>query len=149
MKFLSPEVALYLCKSTIQPCMEYCFHVWAGAPSFYLDMLDKLQKHICQTSGPSLTASLEPLAHNQNLAGLVFSISITLVDVHLNWLNWFHILVLNAGQLIILIGCMISVAILRCYKDAYVKSVSSYIFILELVACRMLSFNLCLELIDN
>ena len=27
MKFLSPEVALYLCKSTIQPCMECCCHV--------------------------------------------------------------------------------------------------------------------------
>ena len=33
MKFLSPEVALYLYKSTICPCMEYCCHVWAGAPS--------------------------------------------------------------------------------------------------------------------
>ena len=33
MKFLSPEVALYLYKSTIHPCMEYCCHVWAGAPS--------------------------------------------------------------------------------------------------------------------
>ena len=32
-KFLSPEVALYLYKSTIQPCMEYCCHIWAGAPS--------------------------------------------------------------------------------------------------------------------
>ena len=29
-KFLSPEVALYLCKSTIQQFMEYCCHVWAG-----------------------------------------------------------------------------------------------------------------------
>ena len=27
MKFLSPEVALYLYKSTIRPCMEYCCHV--------------------------------------------------------------------------------------------------------------------------
>ena len=26
-KFLSPKVALYLYKSTIRPCMEYCFHV--------------------------------------------------------------------------------------------------------------------------
>ena len=26
-RFLSPEVALYLYKSTIQPCMEYCCHV--------------------------------------------------------------------------------------------------------------------------
>ena len=27
MKFLSPESALYLYKSTIRPCMEYCCHV--------------------------------------------------------------------------------------------------------------------------
>ena len=27
MKFLSPEVALYLYKSTIRPCMEYCCHI--------------------------------------------------------------------------------------------------------------------------
>ena len=38
MKFLSPVVALYLYKSTIRPCMEYCCHVWAGAPSCYLDL---------------------------------------------------------------------------------------------------------------
>ena len=35
MKFLSPEVGLYLYKSSIRPCMEYCCHVWAGAPSCY------------------------------------------------------------------------------------------------------------------
>ena len=63
MKFLSPEVALYLHKSTIWPCMEYCCHVWAGAPSCYLQLLDKLQKLICRTDGPSLAASLKPLAH--------------------------------------------------------------------------------------
>ena len=33
MKFLSAEVALYLYKSTIHPCIECCCHVWAGAPS--------------------------------------------------------------------------------------------------------------------
>ena len=43
MKFLSPEVTLYLYKSTIRPCMEYCCHVWAGAPSCYLELLDKLK----------------------------------------------------------------------------------------------------------
>ena len=63
MKFLSPGVALYLYKSTIRPCMEYCCHVWAGTPSCYLDLLDKLQKRICRNVGPSLAASLEPLAH--------------------------------------------------------------------------------------
>ena len=46
MMFLSPEVALYLYKSAIRPCMEYCCHVWAGTPNYYLD---KLQKRICRT----------------------------------------------------------------------------------------------------
>ena len=53
MKFLLPEIPLYLCKSTIWPCMEYCCHVWAGAPSCCLELLDKLQKRICRTVGPS------------------------------------------------------------------------------------------------
>ena len=50
--------------------MEYCFHVCAGAPSCYLKLLDKVQKWICRTVGPSLAASLEPLAHRQNVASL-------------------------------------------------------------------------------
>ena len=70
MKFHSPEVDLYLYKSTIRSCMEYCCHVWAGAPSCYLELLDKLQKRIFRTVGPSLAASLEPLAHRQNVASL-------------------------------------------------------------------------------
>ena len=45
-KFLSPEVALYLYKSTMRPCMKFCCHVWAGAPF------------------------LEPLAHRRNVASL-------------------------------------------------------------------------------
>ena len=50
--------------------MEYCCHVWAGAPSCYLELLDKLQKRICRTVGRSLAASLEPLAHHRNVASL-------------------------------------------------------------------------------
>ena len=41
MKFLSPEVALYLYKPTICPCMEYCCLVWDCAPICYLEFLDK------------------------------------------------------------------------------------------------------------
>ena len=44
MRFLSPEVAMYLLKYTIGPCMKYCCHVLAGAPSCYLTLLNKLQK---------------------------------------------------------------------------------------------------------
>ena len=70
MKLRSPEVALYLYKSTIRPCTEFCCHIWAGAPSFYLELLDKLQKRICRTVGSSLATSLESLAHRRNVANL-------------------------------------------------------------------------------
>ena len=43
MKFLLPEVAMYLFKSTMHPYMEYCCHIWACAPNCYLELLDKLQ----------------------------------------------------------------------------------------------------------
>ena len=70
MTFLSPEVAQYLYKSTILLCMEYCCNIWAGAPSCYLELLDKLQDQICRTVRLSLAASLEPLAHCRNVASL-------------------------------------------------------------------------------
>ena len=69
-KFLSSKFAMCLYKFTIRPCMEYCCHFWTGARSCYLELLDKLQKRICRTIGPSLVASLEPLAHRRNVASL-------------------------------------------------------------------------------
>ena len=72
MKFLSPDVGLYLCKSTIRPCMEHCCHVCTGAPSFCLEMLDNLQKRIYRIVVTSLAASLESLAYRQNIASLSF-----------------------------------------------------------------------------
>ena len=123
MKFLSPEVALYLYTSTICPCMEYCCHVWAGAPSCYLELLDKLQKQICRTVVPSLAASLELLAHCQNVASL-----------SLFYRYYFGRCSSELAQLLSLpfsrgrSACYsdrlhdFSVTILRCYKDVYVNS---------------------------
>ena len=96
--------------------MEYCSHVWAGAPSCYLELLDKLQKRICRTAGLSLAASLEPLAHRRNVASLSFSIGIALVDVYLKWLNWLRS-TRYSNKL-----HDFSVTIPRCYKDVYVNS---------------------------
>ena len=45
-------------------------HFWCGAPTCCLEILDKLQKRICRTVGPSVAASLEPLAHCWNVASL-------------------------------------------------------------------------------
>ena len=106
MKFPSPEVALYLYKSTICPCMEYSCHIWAGAPSCYLELLGKLHKRICSTVGPSFAASLKLLAHHWNVASLSL-FCWYFVDVLQSWLNWFHFLFPEGSLLIILIDCMI------------------------------------------
>ena len=70
MKFLSSEFALYLYKSTIQPCMEYCCNIWAAAPSYYLELLDKLEQRISRTVGLLLAASMKHLTHHRNVASL-------------------------------------------------------------------------------
>ena len=114
---------MYLFKSTIRPCMEYCCHVWAGDPSCYLELLEELQKRICRTSGPSLAASLEFLAHRRNVASL-----------SLFYRYYFSRCSSELAQLVPLSfsrgrstryfdrlhGC--SVTISRCYKDVYVNS---------------------------
>ena len=130
-KFLSPEVAVYLYKSTMCRCMEYCCHVWAGTPSCYLDLLDKLQKWICRIVGPSLAASLEHLAHCQNVSSLSL-----LVDVLQNWLNWFHFLFLEGSLLVIVIDCMI---FLSPFLDVTRMSTSTVSFLARLnsgILCR-------------
>ena len=107
MGFLSLETAMYLHRSTIHSCMEYCCHIWAGAPSFFLELLDKLQKRICRTVGPSLAASLEPLAHHRNWASLSLFYRYYFGRCFKNWFNWFHFLFLEGGLIVILIDCII------------------------------------------
>ena len=77
MKFLSPKVALYLYKSTLHRCMEYCFRIWAGSSTWYIELLDMLQKRICKTVQPLFVTFLEPLAHRRNVVSLSLSIGIT------------------------------------------------------------------------
>ena len=122
MKFLSPEVALCLYKSTIRPCMEYFCHVWAGAPRCYLELLGKLQKRICRAVGSSLAASLEPLGHRRKVPSL-----------SLFYMYWFGRCSSELAQLVPLPFSRgrstrysdrlhdFSVTIPRCYKDIYVN----------------------------
>ena len=95
-EFFSPEVAVYVCKSTKQLCMEYCCHVWAGAPRYYLDMLNKSQKWVSSTVGRTLSDSLELLGNRKNVVSLSLFYRYYL-DVHLNWLNRFHLLIFLGG----------------------------------------------------
>ena len=123
MKFVSPEAALYLYKSTIRPCMEYCCHVWAGAPSCYLDLLDKLQKRICRIIGPSLAASLEPLTHRWNVACLSLFYRYYFRTCSSELAQLFP-LPLSRGTSVRYSDRLhdFSVTIPRCYKDVYVNS---------------------------
>ena len=93
--------------------MEYCCHVWAGAPSCYLELLNKLQKRMCRTVDPSLAASLEPLAHHQNVTSL-----------SLFYRYYFGRCSSELAQLILLpYSCGRSTCYSpRCYKDVYVNS---------------------------
>ena len=118
MKFLSPEVALYLYKSTIRPCIEYCCHVWVLARSFYLEFLGKLQKRICRTVGPLLAASLELLAHRQNVANLSFIYYFGRYSSELARLVPFPF---SQGRSTCYSDGLhdFSVTIPRCYKDVY------------------------------
>ena len=116
--FLSPEVALYLYKCTIRPCVEYCWHVWAGAPSCYLELLAAMQDSWCFTA-----ASLEPLAYRRNIASLI-----------LFYRYYFSRCSSELSQLVPLPYFWgsstrysdrlhnFSVTIPRCYKDVYVNS---------------------------
>ena len=68
MKFLSPEVAMYVYKSIIRPCREYCCHVWSGATSCYLELSDELQSgyagllvlHLLPLLNPWLILEMQP-----------------------------------------------------------------------------------------
>ena len=120
MKFFCPEVALYLYKSNIEPCMKYCCHVWVGAPSCYLELLDKLHMQNCW---PFTCCLSWTLGSSLKCSRLKSSVGITFVGVHMNWPNWFHFVILEGGLLVILYKLHdFSVTIPICYKDVYANS---------------------------
>ena len=97
------------------------------SPSCYLELLDKPQKRICRTVGPSLAASLEPLAHPLNVASL-----------SLFYRYYFGRCSSELAQLVPFPYSRgrstsysdrlynFSVTIPRCYKDVYVDSFFSH-----------------------
>ena len=69
--FFSPSQLLIIYKSQIRPSLEYCSHVWGGAPRSSLHLLDKvLSKAVRLINNPSLTKSLQSLSHRRLVADL-------------------------------------------------------------------------------
>ena len=120
MTFLCPEVALYLYKSNIEPYMKYSCHVWVGASSCYLELLDKLHMQNCW---PFTRCFSWTLGSSWKCSQLRSSVGINFEDVHMNWLNWFHFVILEGGLLVTLYKLHdFSVSIHICYKDVYANS---------------------------
>ena len=68
--FLDAESILYLYKASIRPCMEYCCHIWAGAPITSLNLLDSVQKLLKNLIGDDLFSKLQSLSHRRDVASL-------------------------------------------------------------------------------
>ena len=69
--YFSPSQLLTIYKSKIRPSLEYCSHVWGGAPKSSLNLLDRIQsKAIRLINNPNLTNSLESLSHRCLVADL-------------------------------------------------------------------------------
>ena len=130
--------------------MEYYCHVWAGAPSFYLELIDKLQERICRTTGPSLATLLEPLAYRWNVANL-----------SLFYRYHFGRCSSELAQLVPLPYSQgrstrysdrlhdFSVTIPRCYKNVYANSFFPRIARLRILCLSVDLWPISLELTDN
>ena len=89
-RFLSPESILYLYKSTIRPCMEYCSHIWGGAHmSKGLDLLDRVQKRVVNLVGKNFVLVCLLCLTRGMLLASACCISITIVNVLLSLLIWY------------------------------------------------------------
>ena len=76
--YFSPQL-LAIYKSQIRPSLEYCSHVWGGAPNSSLHLLDRAQsKAILLINNPNLTNSLQSLSHRR----LVADVSIFYCYIH-------------------------------------------------------------------
>ena len=143
MKFVSPEVALYLYKSIIRQWMEYCCHVWASSPSSYMELLNKLQKWISRPVEPSRATSIESLAYHWNVASLSLFHRYYFDRCSSELAQLVPLPFFEGGLLLILIDCII---FLPLFLDVTRIIMSTVSFLAQLdsevLYLRMLSFEI-------
>ena len=62
---------LQLYKAQVRPHMEYCSHLWAGAPQYQLLPLDRIQRRAARiVNDQDLSDRLDPLALRRDVASL-------------------------------------------------------------------------------
>ena len=136
--FLSPKVALCLCKSRMRPIIEYYCPV---GQCYYLI----LESQIHSRNGYLRLLLLHwlPLFKTQLImkkqAAQFFSIGITLVDVYLSCLIWFHSLILLEGSFVIKID---GIVLLSPLLDFMRMSMSTVFFLAQLQTLEFSAFGM-------
>ena len=74
--------------------------------NFWLN-LSNINRYIFSSFAFVWKSNFKCVKYTPVIMELPFFMGITLVDVHLKWLNWFHFLILEGALLAILIYCMI------------------------------------------
>ena len=122
MKFLSAEVAHVTMHEILLSCLGWCSYVVLGifrqATKTYIGLL---VLYLLPLLHPWLIVEMQPAS--------VFSRGITLVDVYLKWLSWFHFLIISGGLSIILMDYLI---LLSSFLDVIGMSMSTVPFLAQL-----------------
>ena len=108
-------------------CMEYCCHIWTGAPSCYLELLDKLQNtdmQDCWSFFCCLSWTLGSLLKCSHLKSFLYFGKCSSELDQLVPLPYFR------GRSTHYTNSLhaFSVTIPRCYKDVYVNSLFPFTF---------------------
>lgn len=70
-RYFTPNQRLMLYKAQVRPHMEYCSHLWSGAPKYQLDPLDSLQRRAVRlVNDPKLSNRLESLSVRRDVGSL-------------------------------------------------------------------------------
>ncbi|CAF4943736.1 unnamed protein product [Pieris macdunnoughi] len=70
-RYFTPGHRMQLYKAQIRPHMEYCSHLWAGAPQYQLLPLDRIQRRAVRiVDDQSLSERLDPLALRRDVGSL-------------------------------------------------------------------------------
>ena len=141
MKFLSPDAAVSinvpygLAWNTIAIFGLVLLTAAWNCQKSYKNVFVGLQfLHLLPFLNPLLIVKMQPAQ--------IFSIGITMVDVHLKWHNWFHFLILEGCLLNTLIACFFchhSQMLQRCLCQQFL---SWHIYTLDFFVYRILSLDL-------
>ena len=70
-QYFTPAHRLQLYKAQVRPHMEYCCHLWAGAPQYQLAPFDRIQRRAARiVDDHAISMQIDPLALRREVASL-------------------------------------------------------------------------------